>query len=489
MYRYRNLRKNETGVYLGGNGDKARPEAYHYRGERHVFLFGPNGSGKDTRIITPNLAELRRSILVIDPKGEQAAITARARSRFSCVEIINPFEELICTHTHLKSRGFNPLRGINPKSRTFVDDSVELARALVKIDPLDPQKHFPESARALVAALLMWEIMTRGSNASLGHVRQMLCEPLGSDAKKEPIGLSKTVLDIMAWAEKDPIAAPARNKIGGLARITRSMTDVQNSARTATDFLDSPVIVEDLERDGIDFAEMKRKLVTVYLILPATRLQEYGTWLRVAVTAALQALMRTPINPAMPRPLLMLNEVGQLGHLEPLVNAMGIARGFGLQIVTVWQSLNQIRTHYEKSIDTFIGARGALVSFAAQDWETAEYLSKLCGHYTEIVRSKNYKPGDPIGTDSEGPQSYPLMRPEDIMRLGDGITLNFAEPVRYPFLAYAPPYWETPFRDGVDPNPYYPGPQGGPGTGGSPPKNWPGGGRAALDELIRARGN
>jgi type IV secretion system protein VirD4 len=486
MFRYPNLRKNETGVYLGGSIGLTRPEAYHYRGERHILLYGPNASGKDSSIITPNLAELKRSVFVIDPKGEQAAITARARSRFSRVLVINPFDLLVETHPHLKSCRFNPLRSINVKLKTFVDDCVELARALVKVDPIDPQKHFAESARALVAALIMWEILTRGNEATLGHVRTMLCEPLGVDDKDKPIGLSKTVADILAWAERDPIAQPASNKIGELLHKTNEIKSIRNSARTATDFLDSPPIADDLAKDGCDFAAMKSELLSVYLILPATRLGEHGTWLRVAITSALQALMRTAINPAMPRPLLILNEVGQLGHLEPLVNAMGIARGFGVQIMTVWQSLNQMRTHYEKSMDTFIGARGALVSFAAQDWETAEYFSKLCGHSTEIVTSRSLKPGDPVGTTSEGPQSYPLMRPEDIMRLERGETLNFVEPVRYPFLGYAPPYWETPFADGLDPNPYHPGSSAGTSTLATPPIG-AGTARSRLDELIRAR--
>jgi hypothetical protein len=72
-------------LYLGRRYDeKSRRllEQIRYTGERYMILFGPNGSGKGTRFLLPNLLgdHLRgQSLVVIDPKGESAAVSAGAR--------------------------------------------------------------------------------------------------------------------------------------------------------------------------------------------------------------------------------------------------------------------------------------------------------------------------------------------------------------------------------------------------------------------------
>ena len=71
---------DEEGVALGRHYDEATQRAGSkmiYAGERHLLLFGPNGTGKGTRFLIPNLLSIKdRSIIVIDPKGELAAVTA-----------------------------------------------------------------------------------------------------------------------------------------------------------------------------------------------------------------------------------------------------------------------------------------------------------------------------------------------------------------------------------------------------------------------------
>src|SRR6202021_1291767 len=51
-----------------------------YVGDRHLLTVAPNRTGKGVSAIIPNLLmDEEHSIICIDPKGQNAAVTARAR--------------------------------------------------------------------------------------------------------------------------------------------------------------------------------------------------------------------------------------------------------------------------------------------------------------------------------------------------------------------------------------------------------------------------
>src|ERR1700726_4022169 len=165
---------DSEGIVLGRHYDDATRSAggkIPYQGERHLLLFGPNGTGKGTRFLIPNLLTIKdRSIVVVDPKGELAAVTADYRRKVSDVVMLNPFDVL-----GLCSEGFNPLAALDPQSPYFYDDAAALGEALIKVESKDP--HWSESAQGLIVALIMWEKLQNGDKANLENVREMLTEP------------------------------------------------------------------------------------------------------------------------------------------------------------------------------------------------------------------------------------------------------------------------------------------------------------------------
>ena len=117
----------DEGIVLGRHYDEPAQRAgdgISYKGERHLFLFGPNGTGKGTRFLIPNLLSIKdRSIVVIDPKGELAAVTADYRRTVGDVMMLNPFNVL-----GLGSAGFNPLAALDPNRRIFTTTRRRLAK-------------------------------------------------------------------------------------------------------------------------------------------------------------------------------------------------------------------------------------------------------------------------------------------------------------------------------------------------------------------------
>jgi type IV secretion system protein VirD4 len=134
-----------------------------------------------------------------------------------------------------------------------------------------------------------------------------------------------------------------------------------------------------------------------------------------------------------------------------VIKALGTARDYSIQLFMVLQSLSQLKAHYEKEWNLFFAGSGAIASFAPKDLETAEYLAKIIGNREELVRTET-NPGGSLT-----PTPTPLCRPEDLMRLPRGMTVNIIEPCPWPVLAHCPVYPQTPFAEGLDPNPYYRG--------------------------------
>ncbi|MGB1288308.1 MAG: type IV secretory system conjugative DNA transfer family protein, partial [Aggregatilineales bacterium] len=51
----------------------------HYTGDSHLVTIAPTGAGKGRCAIIPNLLRYRGPVVVVDPKGENYAVTARTR--------------------------------------------------------------------------------------------------------------------------------------------------------------------------------------------------------------------------------------------------------------------------------------------------------------------------------------------------------------------------------------------------------------------------
>jgi type IV secretion system protein VirD4 len=447
------LMPRKDGIYLGQFlADGAGIDAVAYPGPVHLITIGRTGAGKGTGLIIPNLSALRRSILIIDPKGEAAAITARKRAKFGRVVMLNPFNILAEDRPWMESHGFNPLVTIR-MDENFLDDCTIIGQSLIKQEKGSNGRFFSTSAHDLMTALVMHEKIMRRQNANLANVRAMLTEPWGGDERTGPTGIARTIAD-MTLNDYEPLRA----KAGRFKIASNSNRDIISTAINETAFIDSPPVASDLEsKSDFRFADMKDEIVTVYLILPATHLESHSNWLRLIIASALRELLSAPANSARPPVLFMLDEFAQLSHLPAISNAMNIARSFGVQLWPFVQDLNQLKDIYDDGWENFLGASAALTAYAPRDLFTSNYLSNLCGNKTVIVESENIRadPSTPGGGFS--PQSQPLIRPEELRGMPAGQLLCLVDPVKHPFLGRAPGYWDTAFDEGLDVNPYHSG--------------------------------
>ncbi len=122
------LTASGSGLLIGRDTKTAKP--LRYDGPAHLLTMAPTRTGKGVGTIIPNLLAADRSVICIDPKGENARITGRARQKFGPVHILDPFAV-----TGKPSAVFNPVALLHPDSLDVAEDASTLADALVFDEP------------------------------------------------------------------------------------------------------------------------------------------------------------------------------------------------------------------------------------------------------------------------------------------------------------------------------------------------------------------
>jgi type IV secretion system protein VirD4 len=437
-----------------------------YPSNRHVTLFGPTRSGKGASIEIVSLLQKYRgkfgcdSVLSVDPKLQNCAVTMRWRSRFSTVWVLNPLGVL-----GIRSIGFNPLLRLDPGSPRLFDQAQGIADALIVTGKNESQPHFAESARALLIFLIIWHVIDcarRGHVPSLAHVRDLLTEPVetATDAdgnEYEIKGMRATAG--RAVASGDPRLAGLAGRFLGKSK---EIDGIISTADTQTRWLMSTPMREDISvAGGADFSRLTRESITCYVGLPAHELEAFNPWLKLVVTSALNAIYEQG-GTGGHGVRMMLSEYAALaggGELKPITAALAQGAGYGLQLAPiVLQDINQLRAlHGKDQAETFLGMSGATFAFAPNDGQTAEWMSARSGdrRYAGLSASD-----DPSGADgarmSYGEKRERLLPPDAMYSIPEFHGLAWFAGRSAPQPIYAPPYWEIPeLRGRYDIDPYH----------------------------------
>ena len=412
--------RKERATFEGGDGlligrDLDTGKLLRYDGPAHLLTLAPTRAGKGVGTVIPNLLLAERSVLVIDPKGENAKIAGEARKRFGAVHILDPFGV-----TGMPASAYNPLGRLDAESLDLGEDAASLAEALV-MDPPGQQSeaHWNEEAKALLSGLIMFAVAhEEADRKTLATVREYLTLPPEK---------FRALLELMqdSTAAGGLIARAANRFLG---KSDREAASVMSSAQRHTHFLDSPRIVAATARSDFQFSALRHDLTSIFLVLPPNRLDAYSRWLRLLVAQALQDIAKDAEaaqagaqrlkQPA----LFLLDEFAALGRLEAVERAMGLMAGYGLQLWPILQDMSQLKDLYGARANTFVANAGVLQTFGVNDFETAKWLSQMIGRETTGYQTESHKPGDAPST-SYNVTARDLMTPDEIMQIPPHVQL------------------------------------------------------------------
>ncbi|MFT4075713.1 MAG: type IV secretory system conjugative DNA transfer family protein [Asticcacaulis sp.] len=406
----------------------------------HLLTMAPTRSGKGVGTVIPNLLLLNRSVICIDPKGENTRVTGRARYGFGAVHILDPF-----AISGDPTASYNPFDGLDADSIDIAEDAATLADALVYDEPgTSGDAHWNEEAKALITGLIMLIAACEPPDKrNLARLRD--CLTLAPDAFQDLLHIMQACDDCQGLIRR------AANR--HLAKSDREAAGVLSSAQRHTHFLDSPRMANVLSKSDFSFADLKTKTATVFLVLPPDRMNTYSRWLRLMITRSLMELSRSVAGKPATPVLYLLDEFAALGHLAPIERAMGLMAGYGVQLWPILQDIHQLKATYGKSAGSFMSNVGVLQVFGVNDQDSAKLISDLTGQMTIVWENVSRNPSSEGSglSYSEQHVGRALLTPDEVRNMHSDLQLLFLTGQR-PILAGKLRYYDQPeFRGRCDP--------------------------------------
>ncbi len=341
-------------------------------GEGNLLTVAPAGSGKGTCTVIPNLLESQNPMIVMDLKGENYNLTAKQRQKLGHQIVrLDPFG--VCGP---QGDSFNPLSFTSKDDIHVNDFAIELAEMMILPNPRDTNPHWDERAKDFLRVFILYIICDAPeSKKNLSHLRALITQP-------------PEILSLMLKVMSESTGA------GGLisrgAALIKSTNPVERSSIIScmhrhTAFLDSPAVCDILASNSFDPNKLfKDGLITIYLILPHNKTNSYNRLLRLWISSLIGVVTRQGIAPrTRPRICFMLDEMAQLGRMEPIVSAITLLRGYGFTIWSIIQDINQLKTLYPNDEWRTILSNSKYRMFSCvTENETAEYISTALGDTT-----------------------------------------------------------------------------------------------------------
>lgn len=381
-----------------------------YADDRHVCLVSGSRGGKGTSVIINNLCLWEGSLVCIDPKGENATVTAARRGPGSefcegmgqAVHVLDPFEAAKVDPS-LRSR-FNPLEHIDPNHELAPDEVGRIAEALV-VSSNSSDPYWDNSARTMLKTIILHvltsphfkghrnlitvrRLITHGDERFFAEMEQ---DPvLQTEGKKTPSARELLWVGIANNGQHD-------GKISGqgmlfLETYRHSKPQYESVLQVVsrnTEFIDSAPMQGCLASSDFRLSELKTRPegLSLYLSLPQRYMADHFRWLRMMVTLVVNEMEATPGRPAKGHPVLVcLDEFAGLKRMEAIENAVAQIAGYGVKLFFCLQSLEQLKGTYGDKWQTFLSNCGLKLFFNVEDHFSRDEVVKLTGE-TEIIRT------------------------------------------------------------------------------------------------------
>ena len=454
---------SEHGIILG----KYKNRYLMLPGQTGVMLAAPPRSGKGVSCVIPNLLNWPGSVLVLDIKKENWALTAGYRSLFSEVYLFDPFS------ADGRTARWNPFTYVAEHPYLRIDDVQRIAAMLYQESPgTDP--FWIKSARALFVGIALYLFerrdYERAYNNDPAHkepipevpvtIGEVLRQALASDEE----GFSKHWKRIIeGWAALGkPLSPQCVSLIMDVVDLaTQTASSVRKTFTSQLDLWLNPLLDLATSASDFDLRDLRKKKMAIYLGIKPRDFERLQVVMNVFFQQAIgeQTAELPEINPELKYQLLVvLDEFTAVGRIPIMLNSIAFIPGYNVRPLTVIQTPSQLDEVYgQNGRKILLKTLAARIVFPPNDMEDARNISEELG-YTTTKSSSRTTPSLMAGS-KRGPstsvtdQRRALMLPQEIKEMPADQQLLFVEHV-LPVRCHKIKYFKDPiFKERLLPPP------------------------------------
>ena len=424
------------GLYVGK--DK-RGNYLRWGGPEHVACYAPTRSGKGVGLVIPNCLLYEASLVCLDVKKENWAITAGIRE--AAGQKVFLFDPLAPDG---RTARYNPFSYVRRGTIDAFEDIQRIAQMVFPHASGD-QAFWTDSARSAFTGAAGFLAETPEMPLTFGEVLRLLSSVDGSQAMLERIEARRQ--------QGEPYTEAT---VKALEDYLKGSADLVNSIRkTVTARLSlwfNPRIDAATAESDFDLRELRNSLHAIYIGVTPDNIAR----LRPLLALFFQQLVDLTVRMlpqhdpcAKHQVLMLLDEFPMLGPMPVLAEAFAYVAGYNMRIMLIMQSKAQLRDrdlYGPDKAEAILDNCGLEVVFGTKDLKLTEELSARLGYDTVEAASRSgprfwrmFRRDKLNMTASD--QRRALLLPQEIARLKptDSILIR---PGMYPISATRIRYWK-----------------------------------------------
>ena len=420
------LKPSETGVIVG----KLNGQFVRLGGQQFVILAAPTRSGKGVGVVVPNLLDYRESVVVLDIKQENFALTSGWRaSQGHEVYLFNPFAEDRRTHR------WNPLTYVSSDPAYRVSDLMSIA-AMLYPDGADDQKFWVSQARNAFMAFALYLFENHDDERSSGFPAQHGPPTLGAIYRISSGDGSELKPYLRKLAERPFLSGNAKTAFANLlSQADETFASILGTFKEPLNPWISPIL--DAATSGDDFllTDVRKKRMTIYIGIQPNKLAESRLIVNLFFSQLINLNTRElpQSNPALKHQcLLLMDEFTSIGKVEIIASAVSYMAGYNIRLLPIIQSMAQLDATYGREVARTIITNHALqILYAPREQQDANDYSEMLGYTT--VKRQNITRGREFSR-SESEERRALMLPQELKAMGADKEVFLYEGLPHPVL-------------------------------------------------------